>query len=56
MRSQEMAGKILSAHAKACERKDSQRDQEEGEPVAIRRVWLIEPGARKSKYGCNRSL
>lgn len=28
----EMAGKILSVHAKACERKDSQGDHEEGEP------------------------
>lgn len=53
MRSQEMAGKTLSVCAKACERKDSQRDHEEGEPLATRRVWLIEPGTRKSKYGYN---
>lgn len=38
MRSQEMAGEILSVCAKACERKDSQRDHKEGEPLAIRRV------------------
>lgn len=56
MRSQEMAGKILSVCARACERKDSQRDQEEGEPLATRRVWLTEPGTRKSQYGCNHSL
>lgn len=56
MRSREMAGKIPSVRAKACERKDSQGDHEEGEPLATRRVWLIEPGTVKSKYGCNQFI
>lgn len=55
MRSQEMAGKILSVCVQE-HVKDSQRDHEEGEPLATRRAWLIEPGTRRSKYGYNHSL
>lgn len=56
MRSEEMAGKVLPVRARAGERKDFHRDHGEGEPFATRRVWLVEPGDRKAKCGCDRSL
>lgn len=56
MGSQEMAGKVLPVRARAGERKDSHRDHREGEPFTTRRVWLIEPGDRKAKCGCDCSL
>lgn len=56
MRSQEMASKVLPVRARAGEGKDSDRDHGEGEPFATRRVWLVEPGDRKAKCGCDHSL
>lgn len=56
MRSQEMASKVLPVCARGGEGKDSDRDHGEGEPFATRRVWLIEPGDRKAKCRCDRSL